>query len=139
VLNLRKFSSILEVNPADAENVDLVLGPCPDDERHRILKPKADRLRDNLYEPEGAVEMLRAWLNRPEKYPNEIADTVRKSWEEIDQEVIVSKSRKAGNPLDTRQILDLRRRYGGFEELVLLQESRHLRVCLKSVMPERGD
>jgi hypothetical protein len=126
MLNLRKFSAILEVNPADAYNLDLVLGRCPDDDRHRILKPKADRLRDNLYEPEEAVEMLRTWLTRPEKYPGEIADTVRRSWEEIDQEVIVSKSRKAGNPLDTRQVLDLRRRYGGFEELVLLQEGTHV-------------
>jgi hypothetical protein len=125
VLNLRKFSP-LEVNPADAYNLDLVLGVCPDDDRHRLLKAKADRLRDNLYEPEEAEAMLREWLTRPENSPNEIADTVRRSWEEIDQEVIVSRSRKAGSPLDTRLVLDLRRRYGGFEELALLQESSHL-------------
>ena len=58
MLNLRRFSS-LEVDPADAENLDLILGECPDDDRHRLLKAKADRLRDNLYEPEEAVTMLR--------------------------------------------------------------------------------
>ena len=128
MLNLRKFTSVLEVNPADAQNVDLVLGACPDDDRHRALKAKADFLRDNLYEPEEAEEMLRGWLTRAEKSSNEIADTVRKSWEEIDEEIIVSKSRKAkaGNSLDRQHVLDLRRRYGGFEELVLLQESLHV-------------
>jgi hypothetical protein len=117
VLNLRKFTSVLEVNPADAQNLDLVLGACPDDDRHRALKAKADFLRDNLYEPEEAEEMLRAWLSRAEKSPNEIADTVRKSWNEIDEEVIVGKSRKPGNPLDTRLVLDLFRRHGGYDAL----------------------
>jgi hypothetical protein len=55
---------------------------------------------------------------------------VRKSWNEIDEEIIVSKSKnskaKAGSFLDTQQVLDLHRRYGGFEELVLLQENRHV-------------
>jgi hypothetical protein len=118
VLNLRKFPSVLEVNPADAQNLDLVLGACPDNERHRALKAKADFLRNNLYEPEEAVEMLREWLTRAEKSPNEIVDTVRKSWSEIDEEIIVSKSRKPGNPLDTQQVLALFRHYEGYDDLV---------------------
>ena len=47
MLNLRKYSATLEVNPADAYDIDRVLGPCPDDMRHFALKGKANFLRDN--------------------------------------------------------------------------------------------
>lgn len=119
MLNLRKYSSILEVNPADAYNLDRVLGECPDDERHRLLKVKADHLRDNGYEADEAAEMLRAWLTRLEKYNGEISDTIKRSWAEIDQLVIVSKpSTRKGNPTDHREVVRLFRRYRGFADLL---------------------
>lgn len=43
-----------------------------------MLKRQADFLRDNFYEPEEAVEMLRNWLNRAEQHSGEVTDTVRR-------------------------------------------------------------
>ena len=117
-LNFRRVCSVLEVDPADAENVDLTLGRCPDDNRHRMLKGRADYLRDNLYEPNEAVEMLRAWLTRSERYSGEIYDTVRRSWDEIDHPIILSKGKKQANPLNTKQVVDLFRSYGGYCDLL---------------------
>jgi len=119
MLNLRKFSAILTVNPADAYNVDFALGECPDDERHRLLKVKSDWLRDNGYEADEAAEMLRAWLTRLEKYNGEISDTIRRSWAELDQLVIVGgRSQKKGAPLNTKEVVRLFRHYGGEEHLL---------------------
>jgi len=119
MLNLRKFTSVLTVNPEDAYNIDRVLGECPDDGRHFALKPKADFLRDNGYDPEEAVEMLRAWLTRTEKYPGEVSDTVQHSWAELDELVIVSKSKtRQGKPTDHRNVMKLFRQYGGWDKLL---------------------
>jgi hypothetical protein len=95
MLNLHKFSAILEVNPDDAYDVNRVLGECPDDERHRLLKIKADFLRDNNYSPEEALEMLRAWLTRDEKYNGEIFDTIRRSW--ADAQCGLARGHSGGN------------------------------------------
>jgi len=119
MLNLRKFSAILEVNPADAYDIDRALGECPDDERHRLLKIKADFLRDNHYDAEEALVMLRTWLTRTEKYNGEIADTIKRSWAEIDQLVIVGgRSQKKGQPLSTRELVRLFRQYAGWAHLL---------------------
>jgi hypothetical protein len=118
VLNLRKYCSVLEVNPEDAYNLNLTLGACPDDERHRQLKAKADWLRDNGYEPSEAAEMLRGWLTRTEKYNGEISDTIKRSWAEIDQLVIVGKPPRKDKPTDYRGVVELFRRYGGWDALL---------------------
>jgi hypothetical protein len=120
MINLRKFSTTLEVNPADAYDVDLVLGPCPDDDRHRALKPKADLLRNNGYEPDEAAEMLRAWLTRPEKYSGEVSDTVERSWAEWQELVIVGgKSGPKNIKPDCQKVVELFREYGGWKSLQL--------------------
>lgn len=118
MLNLRKFCSVLEVNPEDAYNLDLTLGPCPDDGRHRMLKGKADWLRDNGYESDEAAEMLREWLTRTEKYNGEISDTIKRSWAEIDKLVIVGKPPRTDKPTDYRGVVELFRRYGGWIDLL---------------------
>ena len=43
-------------------NTENLLGECPDDERHRLLKAKADILRDNLYESMGCAGYLSGTL-----------------------------------------------------------------------------
>jgi hypothetical protein len=117
-LNLTKYVATLTVDPQDQYNTENLLGECPDDERHRLLKSKADILRDNLYEPKEAIEMLRKWLNRQEK-GNEIADTVRRSYEEIDEVSIISSAQKKKTPpLNVQKVVTLWKQYGGYADLL---------------------
>jgi len=119
MLNLRKYSAVLEVNPSDAYDINGILGECPDDMRHFALKGKANFLRDNGYAPEEAAEMLRAWLTRPEKTNGEVSSTVQQSWSEIDELVIVTKpSTRQGKPTDYQGVVKLFRQYGGWGDLL---------------------
>ena len=102
----------------DAFNVDYVLGQCPDDGRHRKLKPQADFLRDNFYEPEEAVEMLRTWLNRAEQHSGEIADTVRRSFADVDKDYRTVHSKIKAEPLDIQRVVTLWHKYGGYPSLL---------------------
>jgi hypothetical protein len=114
MINLRKYAATLEVNPSDAYDLDLVLGKCPDDDRHRALKSKTDHLRNHGYDPEEAEEMLRGWLTRDEKYSREIYDTIKRSWGEWDHLVINGgKSAPKNVPPDCEKVVGLFREYGG--------------------------
>ena len=113
-----KNLQVLRVNPTDAFDVHCVLGPCPDDGRHRKLKFQADFLRDNFYEPEEAVEMLRTWLNRPEQNPGEVADTVRRSFADVDKDYRATHSKIKAEPLDVQRVVTLWHKYGGYLPLL---------------------
>jgi hypothetical protein len=113
-----KNLQVLRVNPMDAFNVDCVLGLCPDDGRHRKLKLQADFLRDNFYEAGEAVEMLRTWLNRPEQHSGEIADTVRRSFADVDKDYRIVNSKIQAEPLDVQRVVTLWHKYGGYQALL---------------------
>jgi hypothetical protein len=118
MISLRKFSATVEINPTDAYNLELVLGECPHDDRHRLLKGKADLLRNNGYASEEAEEMLRGWLNRDEKYSREISDTIRRSWAEWNYLVIDGgKSAPKAIKPDCERVVGLYKKYGGILEL----------------------
>jgi hypothetical protein len=72
---MRKLQTV-QINPADAYEVDQVLGPCPLDGRHSALFRAASQLHYLEYEPEEATVFLRSWLSRAPR-TNEIEDAVR--------------------------------------------------------------
>jgi hypothetical protein len=107
----------LTVNPLDAFNPGLVLGECPPDGRHRMLKPCADFLRDEGYEAEEAVEMLKAWLSRSPR-AGEVEDTIRRSFIDIDEEYRYQKPPSKAQPLNQSRVIGLFHKYGGYDALL---------------------
>src|SRR5260221_7245906 len=103
----------LTVNPLDAFNPDLVLGECPPDGRHRMLKPCADFLRDEGYEAEEAVEMLKAWLSRSPR-AGEVEDTIRRSFGAAGDDYRYQKPPSKAQPLNQQRVIGLFHKYGGF-------------------------
>jgi hypothetical protein len=116
-LKLGQYCSSLEVNPNDQWDLNNLLGECPEDERHRRLKLWADILRDNCYEPDEAVQLLRGWLNRAEQ-GNEISDTVERSWAEFNEIVIIGSSKARTIKPNHQRVISLWRQYGGYELLL---------------------
>jgi hypothetical protein len=107
----------LTVNPRDAVKPSLVLGECPPDGRHRILKRCADFLRDEGYESEEAVEMLKDWLSRSPRR-DEVEDTVRRSFLDIDEDYRYQKPPSKSQTLNQQRVIGLFYRYGGYDALL---------------------
>ncbi len=107
----------LTVNPLDAFKPNLVLGKCPADGRHKKLKGLADFLRDNHYEAEEAVDMLKAWLSRDPR-SGEVEDTVRRSFAEIDEDYRYQKVSSNALPLNQQRVISLFHQYGGYDSLL---------------------
>src|SRR5260221_8630625 len=107
----------LTVNPLDAFNPNLVLGECPPDGRHRMLKRCADFLRDNLYDPEEAVDMLKAWLTRSPR-SSEVEDTVKRSFLEADEDYRYQKPPSKAQALNQSRVIGLFHKYGGYAPLL---------------------
>src|SRR5271165_2230999 len=116
-LKLGQYCSCLTVNPNDQWDLNNLLGECPEDERHRRLKLWADILRDNCYEPDEAIQLLRGWLNRAEQ-GSEISDTVERSWAEFNEIVIIGSSKARTVKPNHQRVISLWRQYGGYELLL---------------------